>query len=57
MALSIGIHDHEIIIVKVPFRNPVNIWDAHYIPEIIELGRTAIEARKRDILSAIAHFA
>jgi NTE family protein len=57
MALSIDIHDHEIVIIKIPFKSPVNIWDSHYIPQIIELGRAAIEARKDDILSAITHFA
>jgi NTE family protein len=56
MALSIDMHTHEIIIIKVPFKNPVNIWDVDYIPEIIELGQIAIDAHKNDILSAIKHF-
>lgn len=56
LAISMSMHDHEIIIIKVPFKNPVNIWDAHYIPEIIENGRVAIEARKEDILSAIESY-
>ncbi|HOH73156.1 MAG TPA: patatin-like phospholipase family protein [Syntrophales bacterium] len=56
MALSIDMHTHEIVIIQVPFKNPVNIWDIDYIPEIIELGRIAIEARKNDILAAIKHY-
>ncbi len=56
MALSIDMHTHEIIIIQVPFKNPVNIWDVDYIPEIIELGKIAVDARKKDILAAINHF-
>lgn len=56
MALSIDMHTHEIIIIRVPFDNPVGIWDVQHIPEIIETGRIAIDARKDDILSAIKHF-
>ena len=57
MALSIDMHSHEIIIIQVPFKKPVNIWDIAHIPEIVELGRIAVDARKNDILSAIKHFA
>jgi len=57
MALSIDMHTHEIIIIQVPFKNPVNIWDVDYIPEIIELGQIAVDACKHDILTAIKHFA
>ncbi len=56
MALSIDMHTHEIIIIQVPFKQPVNIWDIEHIPEIVELGRIAVDARKNDILSAIKHF-
>jgi len=56
MALSIDMHTHEIVIVQVPFKKPVNIWDVDYISEIIELGRIAIDARKNDILSSIRHY-
>jgi len=57
MALSIDMHTHESIIIQVPFKQPVNIWDIEHIPEIVELGRIAVDARKNDILSAIKHFA
>lgn len=57
LALSINMHEHEIIIIKVPFRNPINMWDVHYIPEIIETGRLAIAERQADILTAIHSFA
>ncbi len=56
MALSIDMHSHEIIIVRVAFENPVSIWDVQHIPEIIETGKIALNARKDDILSAIKHF-
>jgi NTE family protein len=56
LALSINMHEHEIIIIKVPFKNPINMWDVHHIPEIIETGRLAIEARKDDILTAVHTF-
>jgi len=56
MALSIDMHSHEIVIIQVPFKRPVNIWDIEHIPEIVELGRIAVDARKNDILSAIKHF-
>ncbi len=56
MALSIDMHSHEIIIIKVPFKNPVNIWDVDNIPKIIELGKTALDNNKHHILSAIKHF-
>ena len=56
LALSINMHEHEIIMIKVPFKNPINMWDVHYIPEIIETGRLAVAAHKEDILTAINTF-
>lgn len=56
LALSIDMHEHEIIMIKIPFKNPINMWDVHHIPEIIETGRQAIAGRKADILSAIHTF-
>ena len=56
LALSINMHEHEIIMIKVPFKNPINMWDVHHIPEIIETGRLAIETHKNDILTAIQTF-
>lgn len=56
LALSIGMHEHEIIIIKVPFKNPINMWDVHHIPEIIETGQLATEAYKNAILTAINTF-
>ena len=56
LALSINMHEHEIIMIKVPFKNPINMWDVHHIPEIIETGRLAIDAHKANILTAIHTF-
>lgn len=56
LALSIDMHEHEIVIIKVPFNNPINMWDLHCIPEIIETGRVAITKRHADILGAIHSF-
>lgn len=56
LALSIELHHHEIIIIKVPFDRPINMWDVHHIPYIIDTGRTVIEQRREDILEAIGSF-
>lgn len=56
LALSINMHEYEIIMIKVPFKNPINMWDIHHIPEIIETGRLAIDAHKEDILTAVHTF-
>jgi NTE family protein len=56
LALSINMHEHEIVMIKVPFKSPINMWDVHHIPEIIETGRLAIAAYKDDILTAIHTF-
>jgi NTE family protein len=56
LALSIDMHGHEIIMIKIPFKNPINMWDVQYIPEIIETGRLALAGRKEDILTAIKTF-
>ncbi len=56
LALSINLHHHEIIIIKVPFANPINMWDVHQIPRIIDTGRETIARRKCEILAAIQGF-
>ena len=56
LALSIELHHHEIIIIKVPFNRPINMWDVHHIPYIIETGQTVVEQRRAEILEAIAAF-
>ncbi|MBN2439544.1 MAG: patatin-like phospholipase family protein [Deltaproteobacteria bacterium] len=56
MALSIDMHTHEIIGIRVPFNNPIGIWETRHIPEIVATGRRAIEAHQEEILSAIRNF-
>ncbi|AFL75910.1 patatin-like phospholipase family protein [Thiocystis violascens] len=56
LALSINLHHHEIIIIKVPFATPINMWDVHHIPRIIETGRAVVEQQKSEILLAIQSF-
>jgi NTE family protein len=56
MILSIELHHHEIVIVEVNFDHPINVWDVHELPAIIEAGKKAVEDHKSDILSAIASF-
>ncbi len=56
LALSIELHHHEIIIIKVPFDRPINMWDVHHIPYIIDTGRAVVEQRREEILEAIGSF-
>ncbi|EIC21477.1 patatin-like phospholipase family protein [Thiorhodovibrio frisius] len=53
LALSIELHHHEIIIIKVPFNRPINMWDVHHIPYIIETGQQVVARRGAEILDAV----
>jgi NTE family protein len=53
IAISIDLHNYEIILVKVPFNRTIKMWDVDAIPRIIETGQDAIDLKKEEILSAI----
>jgi NTE family protein len=57
LALSIDLHDYEIIIIKVPFKKNIHMWDVEEIPAILETGSKAVDEKKADILAAIRSFA
>jgi NTE family protein len=56
MALSIDLHDYEIITVKVPFEKTIKMWDIDAVPKILDAGKLAIEAKKEEILEAVRSF-
>jgi NTE family protein len=56
MALSIDLHDYEIITIKVPFRRTIKMWDVDAVPNILEAGKLAVEQKKEEILDAINTF-
>lgn len=53
LALAIDLHHHEIIVINVPFINPVSLSDVNLIPGLLELGQRAVDAKKEEILHAI----
>lgn len=56
MALSIDLHDYEIITIKVPFNKTIKMWDVDAVPRILEAGSQAVEEKKEEILSAVRSF-
>ena len=56
MALSIDLHDHEIIIIKMPFKKTIKMWDIDAVPKIIETGKEAVEKKKDEILDAFSSY-
>jgi NTE family protein len=53
IALSINLHDHEIILIKVPFERTIKMWEVGAIPRIMKTGEDAVEQKREEILSAI----
>jgi NTE family protein len=53
IAMSIDLHDHEIILIKVPFNRTIKMWEIDAIPKIIHSGEKAVAQKKEEILSAI----
>jgi NTE family protein len=56
LALSIDLHNHEIIVIKVPFERTIKMWDTDAVPKIMEAGKVAVENMKQEILSALEAF-
>ena len=56
IAMSIDMHDHEIILIKVPFNRSIKMWEIDAIPKIMKTGEDAVEQKKAEILSAIDAF-
>jgi NTE family protein len=55
-AMSIDLHDHEIIMIKVPFARTIKMWETKSVPSIIEVGEQAVERKKDEIIAAIESF-
>jgi NTE family protein len=53
IAMSIDLHDHEIILIKVPFNRTIKMWEIGAIPHIIKTGEDAVTQKREEILSAI----
>jgi len=56
MALSIDLHDYEIITIKVPFEKTIKMWDIDAVPKILDAGKQAVEKKKEEILEAVRSF-
>ena len=56
LSLAIDLHHYEVIVIKVPFEKPISYSDASQIPHLVELGHSAVEPKKQEILDAIRHF-
>ena len=52
-AVAIQLHHHEIIVVRVLFDHVIESWDTEQIPEIIDMGRRAVAAKRDEILAAV----
>jgi len=55
-AMAIDLHDHEIILIKVPFTRTIKMWETEAVPRIMEVGEEAVQNKKTEILSAIETF-
>ena len=56
MALSVDMHHYELICINVVFDEFIGLRAVHRIPEILEAGEKAVEAKKDEILAAIEGF-
>ena len=56
IAMSIDMHDHEIILIKVPFNRTIKMWEIDAIPKIMKTGEDAVAGKKAEILAAIEAF-
>lgn len=55
-ALAVDLHHNEIIPINVVFDRIIGLRSTHRIPQIIKAGEDAVEAKKKEILTAIARF-
>ena len=55
-ALSVEMHHHEIIFINVVFDKFISLRSVRRIPEILDKGKSAVENKKDEILSAITNF-
>ena len=56
LSLAIDLHHYEIIVVNIPFDTPVSMSDPKQIPQLVEIGRKAIDRKKTEILNTIKNF-
>ena len=55
-ALSVMLHHHEIVFLKVRFSKYLHMWDFKEMPYIFEAGEAALEKYKGEILNAARGF-
>ena len=56
VALSVGLHHHEIILINVVFDGKIGLRSVEKIPDILDTGQKAVNNHKDEILAAIADF-
>ncbi len=56
LTVSINFHHHEIIVIDVLFDKSIPLVDAKYISECLDFGRRAVDLKKDEIITAIAHY-
>jgi NTE family protein len=56
VALSVGLHHHEIILINVVFDGKIGLRSVDKIPEILEAGQKAVDNKKDEILAAIENY-
>jgi len=55
-ALSVEIHHQKIVFINVVFDKYISIRSIRRIPEILEVGKKAVEQKEDEILSTINDF-
>jgi NTE family protein len=56
ISLAIDLHHYEIIVVKVAFEQRIGVNDEKKMPDILEAGKKAVDAKKAEILAAVRDF-
>jgi NTE family protein len=55
-AMAIQLHHHEIIVIRIVFDRIITPWETGEIPNILEMGRRAVAAKKSEILAAVRSY-
>ena len=56
LSISVDWHHHEIVVINIVIEKPIPIHGAEYIPELLDIGRRAVDLKKDEIIKAIAHY-
>jgi len=52
-SLALNMHQNDILFLRHYFKAPISIWDVKKMPEIIEMGRSVLKSKEREILNAL----